>query len=45
VANGRPRRAWLADVIARIANHPAGRLDELLPWHWRKEPTETAAAA
>jgi transposase len=38
-------RAWLADVIARIADHPARRLDELLPWHWRKEPTETAAAA
>lgn len=38
-------RAWLADVIARIADHPATRLDELLPWHWRKEPTEAAAAA
>jgi transposase len=38
-------RAWLADVIARIADHPARRLDELLPWHWRKERTETVAAA
>jgi transposase len=38
-------RAWLADVIARIADHPTRRLDELLPWNWRKEPTETAAAA
>jgi transposase len=27
-------RAWLADVLARIADHPAARLDELLPWHW-----------
>ena len=26
--------AWLADVIARIADHPARRLDELLPWNW-----------
>lgn len=26
-------RAWLADVLARIADHPASRLDELLPWH------------
>jgi hypothetical protein len=26
--------AWLADVLARIADHPAGRLAELLPWHW-----------
>ena len=27
-------QAWLADVLARIADHPAGRLDELLPWNW-----------
>src|SRR5690606_22904762 len=24
-------QAWLADVLARIAGHPASRLDELLP--------------
>ena len=28
-------QAWLADVLARIADHPASRLHELLPWHWR----------
>jgi transposase len=28
-------RAWLADVLARIADHSANRLDQLLPWHWR----------
>jgi transposase len=27
-------RAWLADVLARIADPPASRLHELLPWHW-----------
>ena len=27
-------QAWLADVLARIADHPAQRLDELLPWNW-----------
>ena len=28
-------QAWLADVLARIAQHPASRIDELLPWNWR----------
>jgi transposase len=37
-------RAWLADVLARIANHPASRLHELMPWNWR-QTTESAAAA
>ncbi|MCU4162279.1 IS66 family transposase [Acidiphilium sp. AL] len=27
-------QAWLADILARIANHPAHRLDELMPWNW-----------
>lgn len=27
-------RAWLADVLARINDHPASRLPELLPWNW-----------
>ena len=27
-------QAWLADVLARIADHPASRIDELLPWNW-----------
>jgi hypothetical protein len=30
-------QAWLADVLARIAGHPAHRLDELLPWNWRPQ--------
>jgi len=28
-------QAWLADVLARIAGHPASKIDELLPWHWQ----------
>ena len=28
-------QAWLADVLARIAEHPSHKLDELLPWNWR----------
>ncbi|MET4262559.1 hypothetical protein ABIC09_007539 [Bradyrhizobium sp. S3.12.5] len=32
--NGIDPQAWLADVFARIAAHPAHRLDdELLPWN------------
>ena len=31
--NGVDPQAWLADVLARIAAHPAHRLDELLPWN------------
>lgn len=27
-------RVWLADVLARIADHPASKLAELLPWSW-----------
>ena len=28
-------QAWLADVLARIAEHPARAIDDLLPWNWR----------
>ena len=35
--NGVDPQAWLADVLARIAGHPAHRLDELLPWNWRPQ--------
>ncbi len=26
--------AWLADVLARINDHPINRIDNLLPWNW-----------
>ena len=28
-------KAWLADVLAQIADHPMHRLDELLPGNWK----------
>jgi transposase len=38
-------QAWLADVLRRIADHPASRLDELLPWNWpRPVPSRSEAA-
>ena len=36
-------RAWLADVLARIANHSASRLDELMPWNWKDGTGKLAA--
>src|SRR6187551_701040 len=37
-------QAWLADVLRRIADQPASRLHELLPWHWIKPEHQAAAA-
>ena len=36
-------QAWLADVLARIADTPASRLDDLLPWNWRPMAGRLAA--
>ena len=36
-------QAWLADVLGRIADHPAHKLDELLPWYWQSRDKREAA--
>jgi hypothetical protein len=38
-------RAWLADTLARIADQPASRLHELLPWHWPRLIEDRSLAA
>jgi transposase len=38
-------QAWLADVLARIAGHPARDIDELLPWNWQPRLAPRSQAA
>ena len=38
-------QAWLADVLARIADIPQARVHELLPWNWRSLETCARHAA
>jgi transposase len=38
-------QAWLADTLARIAEMPQSRLDELLPWNWREANIAAVKAA
>jgi transposase len=37
-------QAWLADVFARLPDHPARRIHELLPWNWRPNNIDAQAA-
>jgi transposase len=41
--NGIDPQAWLADVLARLPDHPAKRVDQLLPWTWRNHWQPAAA--
>jgi type I site-specific restriction-modification system R (restriction) subunit len=36
-------QAWLADVLARIADHKINDLAALLPWNWRLARIDRAA--
>ena len=43
-------QAWLAFVLAKLPDHPAKKIDELLPWNWKAaqvaaQATLAAAAA
>lgn len=42
--NGVDPEAWLADVIARITDHPINRIGELLPWNWKPHQPQARAA-
>lgn len=49
--NGVDPRAWLALVLAKLPDHPAKRIEELLPWNWKAardaaaQTQDTAVAA
>jgi transposase len=36
--------AWLADILARLPDHPANRVAELLPWAWKARRAEALTA-
>jgi transposase len=40
-------QAWLADVLSRVADHPAHRINDLMPWNWKtaraEQPVNEAA--
>jgi len=43
--NGVDPQAWLADALARIAEHPARDIDDLLPWNWQPRSAPRGLAA
>jgi transposase len=42
--NGVDPQAWLADVLARLPDHPAKRIGDLLPWTWQAQRRATDGA-
>jgi hypothetical protein len=45
VLNDVDPQAWLAYVLAKLPDHPAKRIDTLLPWNWKASQMAVAAAA
>ena len=41
--NGIDPQAWLADVLARLPDHPASKVANLLPWNWKAAAIPAAA--
>ena len=37
-------QAWLADILARMPDHLAKHIDDLLPWNWKRAREQRAAA-
>lgn len=35
-------KAWLADVLTRIADHPVKQIEALLPWNWKAAREQAA---
>ena len=42
--SGLDPQAYLADLLDRIHDHKANRLDELLPWNWKPQVQQQQAA-
>jgi transposase len=38
-------QAWLADVLARLPDHPANKVADLLPWNWMANQQSKAGVA
>ena len=41
--NGVDPQAYLADVLARLPDYPARRIDDLMPWNWARSELAQAA--
>jgi transposase len=38
-------QAWLADLLARLPDHPASKVADLLPWNWKASQQQSSAVA